>query len=273
MTSIHERVSVNALCFPGAGLPEMAGHWRALRPRRISFPSPLLPEDVSLVRGIIEAGGYRLETMTHLFFWGRHLSSNQESWLDEQAKLSRVIEAAAALGARSIYMITGGHGTSTWEEAAESFSAALAPCVAQAKAAGIALAVEPASPLYADNHIAHSLRDALTLAEMAGIGVCIDVYACWTEAGLQQSIERAIPRCPLIQVSDYFYGDRSLPSRAVPGDGVIPLRRIFDWALSAGYTGAFDLELIGPRIDAEGRLEATRRAARNVGDMLGSLGA
>lgn len=273
MTSMHERVSPNALCFPGAGLPEMAGHWRELGPRRISFPSSLLGEDVSLVRGIIDAGGYRLETMTHLFLWGRHLEPREESWLEERAKLSRVIEAAATLGARSIYMITGGHGELTWEEAAECFSAAIAPCVAQAKAAGVALAIEPASPLYADNHIAHSLRDALTLAEMAGIGVCIDIFACWAEAGLEKSIERAIPRCHLIQVSDYFYGDRSLPSRAVPGDGDIPLRRIFDWALSAGYTGAFDLELIGPRIDAEGRLEATRRAARNVGDLLRSLGA
>ena len=25
---MHERVCVNSLCFPGAGLPEMAGYWR-----------------------------------------------------------------------------------------------------------------------------------------------------------------------------------------------------------------------------------------------------
>jgi hypothetical protein len=43
--------------------------------------------------------------------------------------------------------------------------------------------------------------------------------------------------------------------------------------LKAGYAGAFDLELIGPRIDAEGRLEAVRRAASNVGEMLRALGA
>lgn len=113
----------------------------------------------------------------------------------------------------------------------------------------------------------------MTLAELAGIGVCIDIYACWAEAALQETIERAMPRCHLIQVSDYVYGDRSLPSRAVPGDGAIPLERILGWALDAGYAGAFDLELIGPRIDAEGRREATRRAATNVGALLDALGA
>jgi len=270
---MHEKVSVNALCFPGAGLPEMAKYWRELAPRRIGFMSSLLGDDLSLARGIIDAGGYQFESMTHLFVPGGHLDPREETWVERRAQLSRAIEAVSAFGGRSIYMMTGGHGDLTWEQAAETFGAAIAPCVAQADAAGVKLMVEAAPALYADMHIAHSLRDALTLAEMAGIGVCIDLYGCWTEAGLKQTIERAMPRCWLVQVADYVFGDRSVPSRAVPGDGNIPLRRILDWALSAGYAGAFDLELIGPRIDAEGRLEATRRAAHNVGDLLRSLGA
>jgi sugar phosphate isomerase/epimerase len=269
---MHEKVSVNALCFPGAGLPEMAEHWRALAPRRVGFMSSLLGDDLSLPLKILDAGGYQFESMTHLFFGGGHVESREEAWAGERAKLSRAIDAVAAFGGRSIYMMTGGHGDLTWEQAAECFSAALAPCVARADAAGVKLMVEAAPALYADIHLAHSLRDALTLAEIAGIGVCIDVYGCWAEAGLKQTIERAMPRCWLIQVADYVYGDRAVPSRAVPGDGNIPLRRILDWALSAGYAGGFDLELIGPRIDAEGPLEATRRAARQLGQLLESLG-
>ena len=106
--------------------------------------------------------------------------------------------------------------------------------------------------LYADAHIAHSLRDTVTLAEMAGIGVCMDFFGCWAEAGLAETIERAGPRLGLVQVADYVYGDRSLPSRAVPGDGVIPIKQILGWALDAGYTGGFDFELLGPRIDQAG---------------------
>jgi len=269
---MHERISVNALCFPGAELPELAGYWRTLAPQRISFMSQLLPDDLALPLSILENGGYRFESMTHLFVPGGHLDPREETWATPRARLARAIEAVAAFGGRSIYMMTGGHGALTWEQAAQSFCSALAPCVAQADAAGIKLMVEAAPPLYADMHLAHSLADALTLAEMAGIGVCLDLYGSWFEAGLARTIERSMSRCWLIQVADYVYGDRAVPSRAVPGDGNIPVRRMLDQALSAGYTGAFGLELIGPRIDSEGRVEAVRRAADRLGEILHSLG-
>jgi sugar phosphate isomerase/epimerase len=170
-------------------------------------------------------------------------------------------------------MLTGGRGSLTWEEAADVFRQAIAPCVQQAKEAGIALAVENSAPLYAEIHIAHTLRDAATLAELAGVGVCMDFFACWTEAGLRESIRRAMPRCHLVQVCDYAYGDRSLPSRAVPGDGAIPVRGMLEWVLQAGYTGTFDIEVLGPRIELEGPVNAVRRTAEAVGGMLSSLGA
>jgi sugar phosphate isomerase/epimerase len=59
----------------------------------------------------------------------------------------------------------------------------------------------------------------------------------------------------------------------VPGDGAVPLARILEWLLSAGYAGAFDFELIGPRIDQEGHLNAARRASQYTGELLKTLGA
>jgi sugar phosphate isomerase/epimerase len=270
---MHERISVNNLCFPGTPLGDVGVAWRELGARRVSFVSQsLLAEGMGAARGALATGHYKVETIAHPFLPGQHLEA-REAWNDARANLTRMIEAATALGGRSIYMLTGGHGSLTWEQAAECFSEAVAPCVGQARDAGIELLIENALPLYADIHIAHSLRDTLTLAEMAGIGVCIDLFGCWTEAGLRASIERAIPRCHLVQLSDYVYGDRTLPSRAVPGDGVIPLERTLGWLLEAGYSGAFDLELIGPRIDREGHLEAARRTGEHLGEILTSLGA
>ena len=68
-------------------------------------------------------------------------------------------------------------------------------------------------------------------------------------------------------------GDRALPGRAVPGDGAIPIEAFIAQALAGGYAHGFDLELIGPRIDEEGRLESARRACDVVGTMLTKLGA
>jgi sugar phosphate isomerase/epimerase len=74
-------------------------------------------------------------------------------------------------------------------------------------------------------------------------------------------------------VSDYVYGDRTAPCRAVIGDGAIPLEHLIGELLDAGYKGVFDLELLGPRIQQEGAAAATRRAAENLSEILSRLGA
>ena len=149
----------------------------------------------------------------------------------------------------------------------------VAPCRELAARTGVALAIENASSLYADIHIAHTLRDTVTLAEMSGLGVCIDVFHCWAEGDLDALLQRALPRTRLIQLSDYVLGDRALPGRAVPGDGAIPIEAFVAQALAGGYAHGFDLELIGPRIDEEGRFESARRACDVVSAMLDRLGA
>jgi sugar phosphate isomerase/epimerase len=269
---MHKRLSVHSICFPGAGFRELAGYWRELGAHRVSLVSHLLLEEgLPAAQEALRASHCTVESITHPFMPGRHLEPREESWRDARDTLSRLIQTAHSLGARSIYMLTGGHGSLSWEEAAEVFRTAIAPCVIQAKDAGIGLMVENSAAAYADTHIAHTLRDAITLAELAGVGVCMDLFACWAEAGLQESIARAMPGCQLVQVCDYVYGDRSLPARAVPGEGAIPIKRILEWTLQAGYTGVFELELLGPRIDAEGRLSAVRRSAEILGEILKEL--
>lgn len=263
------------MCFAGSGVTDFLRYCRDLGARRVGLIGPHLLDEGGLAaaREGLAGGDCAVESIVHVFQAGRPLSTDTGDWREAREDLSRLIDIAAGMGARSIYMLTGGRGALGWEEAADCFSAAIAPCVGEAKAAGVALGIENASALYADIHIAHGLADTIRLAEMADVGVCIETFFCWAEAGLQGLIERAMPRCALIQLSDYVCGDRSLPARAVPGDGAIPLRRIVGWALEAGYTGAFDLELLGPRIDAEGSVAAVRRAADHVGGILTELGA
>ncbi len=266
---MHQRVSVHQMCFAGAEVADYVRQCQNLGAGRISFASPAILAEGGMadVRTALDGGDMAVESIAHVFRPG-HLSTNPAEWLESRETLSRLIDDAAALGARSVYMLTGGHGELTWEAAAESFCEAIAPCADRARAAGVQLAIENASALYGELHIAHSLADAVTLAEMAGIGVCIELFFCWAEADLPALFERAMPRCHLVQLSDYVYGDRSLPARAVPGDGAIPLERLIGWLLHAGYPGAFELELLGPRIDAEGHPAATARAAANVSELL-----
>ncbi|MEO3760259.1 sugar phosphate isomerase/epimerase family protein [Mycobacterium sp. B14F4] len=256
MTGVDDRLSVHSVTFMGATLREMESHWRALGVTRLSLIDAQLSEPD--LPNIIAGEGYSVETVYHLF-------SSRNS-------LMPVVDAAADVGTRVVYMLTGGRGELTWEDAAARFRDAVSPCVEAARQAGVTLAIENASSLYADIHIAHSLRDTITLAEMTGLGICIDLFHCWAEAGLAALLDRALPRTQAIQLSDYVLGDRALPARAVPGDGAIPIEPFLAAALESGYSHHFDLELIGPRIEAEGRLEASRRACAAVSAMLERLG-
>jgi sugar phosphate isomerase/epimerase len=272
---MHDRISINHLCFMTDPMPQFATHLRTLSARRVSLLGPLLLAEGGLeaAKALVASGSYRVETLTQPFQMGRHISNREEDWIQPREQLSRLIDIGAQIGAQSIYMVTGGHGTLAWEEAAESFAAAIAPCVVQSEAAGVQLMIETTNPFFADIHIAHSLADTIKLAQIAGIGVCIDLFACWTESNLKQLIAEATPKCRAVQFSDYVYGDRTIPERAVPGDGAIPLERLVGWVLEAGYTGAFDMELGGPRIIAEGQFEAVKRAGEYMTDLLARLGA
>lgn len=267
MAGAHKRLSVHNVTFYGESLAQLRTNWAALGVSRLSIlDSQLLDPDFPI---LLQHNDYTVEAVYHLFAGGS-LTSDPSAARDA---LSSVIDAAVGVGARTVYMLTGGRGDLTWKQAAERFCAMVAPCAAHAKAAGVVLAIENASSLYADIHLAHTLRDTVDLAEMSDLGICLDVFHCWAEGDFEALVQRALPRTALIQLSDYVLGDRALPGRAVPGDGTIPLEAFVAQTLAGGYPHGFDLELIGPRIDREGRIESARRACDVVGDMLDRLGA
>ncbi len=271
---MHERIAIHPVCFMGMSVEDYIGQCLSLGARRVGFIShDLLSAGVpARATAVLADTDLAVESITHVFF-AEPLSRADGPVQAARDNLNRAIDAAAEVGARSIYMLTGGHGVGDWNENADAFCTALHPCTERARSAGVELAVENASSLYAELHIAHTLSDTVQLAERAGIGVCMELFFCWAEANLSDLVTRALPRLQLVQVSDYVLGDRALPARAVPGDGAVPLGSIVAMLLDAGYGGAFDLELLGPRIETEGAAQAVARAAQALGETLRTHGA
>jgi sugar phosphate isomerase/epimerase len=269
---VHPRVGLHQVAFLNDSTTEFVEHCRRIGVRHTTLVTVALmrPGGVDEARQALAGGEVSVETVNHQFAAYPDLDNDCG---EAAEKLLQAIDIAATLEARSVYLQTGGRGRLTWEQAAERFAALIAPCKKAASAKGISLLVENASSFNADIHIVHTLADTITLAKLAGIGVCIEWHACWMEAGLKALLQQAIPLTGLMQVSDYVLGDRTAPCRAVPGDGVIPLDRILGDALEAGYEGVFEIELVGPRIDAEGAHAATERAAQRVSEILTRLGA
>jgi sugar phosphate isomerase/epimerase len=187
--------------------------------------------------------------------------------------LRRGFDFASAVGAPCLYVVSGGPGRCTWEEAASRFAEAVAPIRAYGRERGVALAIEPTNPLRADVSIVFSLRDTVRLAHEADLDVVVELQACWLEPDFAATVSSALDRIRLVQVSDFVIGTHDTPNRAVPGDGDVPLDRLVGTLLEAGYEGAFDLELIGPRIETEGYAAAIRRSVDRLSELLARLGA
>ena len=269
---MHPRLSINHVCFLDAGIAEFVDLSRRLGAQNIVLTSPplLAPGGLEVAVRTLGGTGPRLSAIHHRFAVYPNLESDVGQATETLLQLIRV---AAELGVPAIYMGTGGRGGLDWEQAACRFTALVTPALGFAKECGVSLLIETAGPLYPDTTIAHTLFDTIVLAERAAIGVCLELFYCWTEGRLNELIDRSSPRLRLVQVSDYVLGDRALPGRAVPGDGAIPLTRLIEAVLSVGYDGVFDVELCGPRIDSEGRFEATERGAKHIEAILTACGA
>lgn len=180
------------------------------------------------------------------------------------AGLARAIELAERLDAPAIVFTTGPAGQLEWDDAANAFAAAMGPYLP----ASVRLCLEHTNSLRHDVSFVHTLRDAIDLARRLDIHVCMEINACWAERDLARTITDGIDRIGIVQVSDFSIGTLSTPNRLVPGDGDIPLRRIIEQVLDAGYDGVFDLELVGPKIEEEGYRSAIARSCVYLSELL-----
>src|SRR5262245_19072740 len=95
---------------------------------------------------------------------------------------------AAQIGAHSVYVCSGAAASLPWEEAADAFCDLIAPCAEAARRSGVALLLEPTSPLRADLSFVYWQRDAMDIARRAGIQVMLDFQSCWFERGLEELV-------------------------------------------------------------------------------------
>lgn len=266
---MHARTSVSGLCFPTLDLSETLEKLESLGAGHTTFPAAKLRGsgwDAGLDR--LRASGLGIAALIERPF----SLAEPATWAETRARITETIDVAASIGAPAIYLTTGAHISAEWGDCAAAFADAIAPAAEHAATAGVRLLIEPTSWLYADFSFVHSFADALQLTKLCDVGVCLDVFHVWTEAGLHEHLNESVERVGLVQISDYVLGDRSLPARAVPGDGGVPIGEIVSWLLAAGYDGMFDLELSGPRIDAEGHLDAARRAMSRLDDIVSAAG-
>jgi sugar phosphate isomerase/epimerase len=225
-------------------------------------------DHVGLISPKLEAEGW--DSALHLI---RDAGLRVSNIASENAVIAESLRFGAGVGVKTVYFCTGRGASHSWEEAADDLCETMAPLVSLANQLGVRLAVEPTNPLRVHRSFVFSFRDALDLARAAGIGVILDFNSCWYERGLDELVRKNVDAIALVQICDYVLGTFDSPNRAVPGDGDVPLLRLMAMVLEAGYEGPFDLEILGPRIEAEGYASAIQRSVERTSEILEKLGA
>ena len=242
---MHPRLVVNALSTASWSLAQDLELYAELGVHTASWYLDKLPDEASVDR-IKDTG------IATLHVCARGVSLDDRSqWPDDRARLRRAIDIAADLGASWVCTTTGPGLGLGWDGAVAALGEALEPI----RHPDVTIAIEQTLPVRVEVGFVHSLRDLVDVAEQLDLGVVVETNYCFAERDLATTLDRARPRLATVQVSDLVPPSTVIPDRAVPGDGVIPLAE-----LAAMTSAPLEIEILGPRIEAEGYAPALRRS-------------
>jgi len=264
----HPRLSVSLVCAARLALDEALGLVRSLGIEAISLTDARLGGDREAALATVRESGMRVASIGT---GGISLIDDPVSTLQ---RLTPVIEAAAALSCSEAFSVSGpAPDHMPTDHAFDRLAAMIGLARAHAIQQGVRLGIEHSSIATRGLGFVSSLRDACDLAEAGDLGVVVELQNCWYERELPQLFRRHHQRFQIVNVSDFRVGEELRLNRRVPGDGSIPLEWLIGELLDAGYDGMFDLEFLGPAIEAEGYSGAIARGTDWLAERLTRWGA
>ena len=267
--TVNPRLSVDAMCSFNWSFEQDLALWKDMGVRHAGLLISKLGDDPAACMARLTAAGIRCATLITESFELR----DPASWDATRSAHRRAIDLVADAGGHSIYFTPGRTTCLSWAEDLDRLTDAVAPTVAHARDRGVLAAIEPS--IRTSVSFVTTLRDAIDVAARTGIGIVADFGNMWMERDFRETLARAMPRIALMQIGDMVIGATGRPApggRAHVGEGELPLHRMMQDVLDAGYSGVFDLEVVAANF-AAGHDEPTLRqgitAASRLLDELG----
>jgi sugar phosphate isomerase/epimerase len=232
--------------FAAAGVPAMGISVRKLDAIGVAQASRVVRDAGLRVSCLTSSGGFPLD--------------DAAATAAALARTREHLAAAAELRAECLMVLPGHAPSLSWDEQAARARPVLAAIAEDARRVGVRVALEPVSALRPDLGFLHTFHDALDVADELDVGVVLELANAWVERRLLDDVRARTSRIAVVQVSDFVVGTLAVNDRAVIGDGDVPLRPIVRAIADAGYDGWWDVELLGPRIEAEGYESVVPRA-------------
>jgi sugar phosphate isomerase/epimerase len=170
---------------------------------------------------------------------------------DPRARIDAILASLhrlAAFGPSAVLCLTGPAGDRDPDDARAAVVDALGEIAAEARSAGVRIALEPFQREGIENwSLINTIGDAAALIDDAGesgtIGIQFDTWHLWNTPDLFEEIEREAHRFVGVHVNDWRSPTRGWADRSLPGDGAADVRTILGALDRAGWTGTYDLEI------------------------------
>lgn len=265
--SIHPRISVSGLSSINWTLDQEIAFDLAEGVSAIGIFFPKAVKHPAPVQAVREAG-LRCACVTASMRGESFVSPRDGDPTLPLRVLQPAIDMAAELSAPCYFTASETPLRMPTDDAYDLLVPALSPVVEYARSRNVRLAIEPNSPATRDNGFIHTLPDAIDLSRDADIDICLELQNCWIERHLPRLFRENIDRFAVVQVSDYLIPESLRINRRVLGDGSMPLEWMLGLLLEAGYSKLFEIEVIGPAIEAEGYESAIRRSLEWLSERL-----
>jgi sugar phosphate isomerase/epimerase len=194
------------------------------------------------------------ELVVSNLLWAGGFTGSDGRTLEESIDDARdALRLAAAMRAGCLVVYSGGRNNHTFRHASRLLRTALDELLPFAEAVEVPLAIEPMhAACAAEWTFLTDLAPVLELIEDAQsdwLKLAIDTYHFPCGESQRQLLARAARHVGIVHL-----GDRRLPpsadhERCPLGCGHLPLSDIVLTLQNAGYTGAFDVKLMGPEIE------------------------
>ena len=204
--------------------------------------------------------------VSSLHWAGGFTGSDGRSYLECVQDAANAVTLAKELNAGCLIVYTGSRAGHTHNHARRLVKAALSEIAAVAEEHAVTVAIEPMHPGCAsDWTFLTDVDETLALLDDVGseqLKLVFDTYQLGQNETIIEKIPDLVPRIVLVQLGDAKEPPSGEQNRCPLGEGNIPVREIISALVSAGYSGIYEVELLGEEIEAsdyDELLSQTRR--------------
>jgi sugar phosphate isomerase/epimerase len=185
--------------------------------------------------------------VTSLGWCGGFTGAGGHTFRESMRDARRKLRIARMLRAETLIVIPGVQFTHIRSHAQRLAMQAVKELCDAAADSDVRIALLPMDSLFGKNwSFLNRLEETLEIldrVQCTSAQLCFGTYHLWKEPRLMELLPQIVDRIAVVQLSDWREPPRSENDRAIPGDGVIPLREIVTTLEQSNYQGMYEIEV------------------------------